>query len=90
MFSMVQTGDKSSEVTARMNLSDLRLVVGLKSNYNIHPSIFQNTNTNSSSLPVSYQGYPNLQGKLWIICSSHINDKSIVAIIFIKTNVAAF
>ncbi|XP_039984184.1 G-protein-signaling modulator 2-like isoform X2 [Xiphias gladius] len=55
-----ETGDKSSEVTARMNLSDLRLVVGLKSNSNIHPNIFGNTNTNSSSLPVSFQGYPNL------------------------------
>ncbi|XP_054458370.1 G-protein-signaling modulator 2-like [Anoplopoma fimbria] len=57
-----ETGDKSSEVTARMNLSDLRLVVGLKSNSNIHPNIFRNTNTNSSSLPVSFQGYPSLQG----------------------------
>ncbi|XP_058494229.1 G-protein-signaling modulator 2-like isoform X1 [Solea solea] len=57
-----ETGDKSSEVTARMNLSDLRLVVGLKSNTNIHPNIFRNINSNSSVLPVSYQGYTNLQG----------------------------
>ncbi|KAM6939352.1 G-protein-signaling modulator 2-like isoform 1-T1 [Lycodopsis pacificus] len=55
-----ETGDKSGEVTARMNLSDLRLVVGLKSN--IHPNIFRNSNTNSPALPVSYQGYPGLQG----------------------------
>lgn len=59
----VQTGDKSGEVTARMNLSDLRLVVGLKSNSNIYPNIFRNTNTNSSPLPVSYQGFPNFSGK---------------------------
>ncbi|XP_035032643.2 G-protein-signaling modulator 2 isoform X2 [Hippoglossus stenolepis] len=57
-----ETGDKSGEVTARMNLSDLRLVVGLKSNSNIHPNIFRSTNTNNSPLPVSYQGYSNLQG----------------------------
>lgn len=60
---MLQTGDKSGEVTARMNLSDLRLVVGLKSNSNLHSSIFRNTNTNSSALPTSFQGYPNLPGK---------------------------
>uniref|UniRef100_A0A3P8SYX1 G protein signaling modulator 2, like n=1 Tax=Amphiprion percula TaxID=161767 RepID=A0A3P8SYX1_AMPPE len=58
-----ETGDKSGEVTARMNLSDLRLVVGLKSNPNIHPNIFRNTNTNSSALQISYQGYPSLPGK---------------------------
>ena len=58
-----KTGDKSGEVTARMNLSDLRLVVGLKSNSNIHPNIFRNTNINNSPLPVSYQGYSNLPGK---------------------------
>ncbi|XP_070688302.1 G-protein-signaling modulator 2-like [Pempheris klunzingeri] len=57
-----ETGDKSGEVTARMNLSDLRLVVGLKSNSNIHPNIFRNTNTNSSSLPASLQAHPNLLG----------------------------
>uniref|UniRef100_A0A3Q1FVM5 G-protein-signaling modulator 2-like n=1 Tax=Acanthochromis polyacanthus TaxID=80966 RepID=A0A3Q1FVM5_9TELE len=58
-----ETGDKSGEVTARMNLSDLRLVVGLKSNPNIHPNIFRNTNTNSSALQISYQGYPSPPGK---------------------------
>ncbi|XP_071342534.1 G-protein-signaling modulator 2-like isoform X2 [Trachinotus anak] len=57
-----ETGDKSSEVTARMNLSDLRLALGLKCNANIHSSIFRNTNTNSSALPVSHQGYPNFPG----------------------------
>ncbi|XP_039668174.1 G-protein-signaling modulator 2-like isoform X2 [Perca fluviatilis] len=57
-----ETGDKSGEMTATMNLSDLRLVVGLKSNSNIHPNIFRNTNTNSSALPAGYQGYPSLQG----------------------------
>lgn len=63
MLSMLQTGDKSGEVTARMNLSDLRLVVGLKSNSNLHPNIFRNTNTNSSALPVSFKSYSNLPGK---------------------------
>lgn len=62
LLALVQTGDKSGEVTARMNLSDLRLVVGLKSNSNIYPNIFCNTNTNSSPLPVSYQGYSNFTG----------------------------
>ncbi|XP_029004353.1 G-protein-signaling modulator 2-like [Betta splendens] len=57
-----ETGDKSGEVTARMNLSDLRLVVGLKSNSNIYPNIFRNTNTNSSPLPGTYQGYTNFSG----------------------------
>ncbi|XP_044216916.1 G-protein-signaling modulator 2-like isoform X2 [Thunnus albacares] len=57
-----ETGDKSGEVTARMNLSDLRLVVGLKSNPNTHSNIFRNTNTNSSALPVSHQGYLNFPG----------------------------
>ncbi|XP_053178080.1 G-protein-signaling modulator 2-like [Scomber japonicus] len=57
-----ETGDKSGEVTARMNLSDLRLVVGLKSNPNIGSNIFRNTNTNSSGLPVSHQGFLNLSG----------------------------
>ena len=61
-FSPLQTGDKSSEVTARMNLSDLRLVVGLKSKSNFNPNIFYNTNTNSSALTGSFQGYPNLSG----------------------------
>ncbi|XP_034066072.1 G-protein-signaling modulator 2-like isoform X3 [Gymnodraco acuticeps] len=46
-----ETGDKSAEATARMNLSDLRLVVSLKSNSNNHSYIFRNTNTNSSALP---------------------------------------
>ncbi|XP_008332439.1 G-protein-signaling modulator 2-like [Cynoglossus semilaevis] len=55
-----ETGDKSGEETARMNLSDLRLVVGLKSNSNINPNVFCNINSNSSVLPVSYQGYINL------------------------------
>ncbi|XP_049911654.1 G-protein-signaling modulator 2-like isoform X3 [Epinephelus moara] len=57
-----ETGDKSGEMTARMNLSDLRLVVGLKSNSSVHASIFRNSNTNSSALHTSYQGYPSLQG----------------------------
>ncbi|TNN38210.1 G-protein-signaling modulator 2 [Liparis tanakae] len=57
-----ETGDKSGEVTARMNLSDLRLVVGLKSNSGIPSNVFRNTNTNSSALPVSFQGYPSPQG----------------------------
>ena len=69
MLWMLQTGDKSAEVTARMNLSDLRLVVGLKSKSNLHPNIFHNTNTNSSALPLSYhesliaQRESSLQGK---------------------------
>lgn len=45
-----------------MNLSDLRLVVGLKSNANIHTNIFRSIGTNSA-LPASFQGYPNLSGK---------------------------
>ncbi|XP_034737242.1 G-protein-signaling modulator 2-like isoform X2 [Etheostoma cragini] len=57
-----ETGDKSGEMTATMNLSDLRLVIGLKSNSNIHPNIFRNTNTNSSALPAGSQGYPSPQG----------------------------
>ncbi|KAM3876188.1 G-protein-signaling modulator 2-like [Diretmus argenteus] len=55
-----ETGDKSGEATARLNLSDLRLVVGLKSNSNIHFNSYCNTNTNSSVLPVSHQGYHSL------------------------------
>lgn len=62
LLALVQTGDKSGEVTARMNLSDLRLVVGLKSNSNIYPNIFRNTNTNNSPSPLSYQGYSNFPG----------------------------
>lgn len=62
MLLLSQTGDKSGEVTARMNLSDLRLVVGLKSNANIHTNIFRSIGTNSA-LPASFQGYPNLSGK---------------------------
>lgn len=62
-FQTLKTGDKSGEETARMNLSDLRLVVGLKSNSNINPNVFCNINSNSSVLPVSYQGYINLPGK---------------------------
>lgn len=62
MFLLVQTGDKSGEVTARMNLSDLRMVVGLKSNANIHTNIFCTIGTNSSAL-TSFQGYPNFSGK---------------------------
>uniref|UniRef100_A0A3Q0RWZ2 G protein signaling modulator 2 n=1 Tax=Amphilophus citrinellus TaxID=61819 RepID=A0A3Q0RWZ2_AMPCI len=57
------TGDKSGEATARMNLSDLRLAVGLKSNPNFHPYLFRNTNANSSALAEAYQGYPSLPGK---------------------------
>ncbi len=56
MLSMLQTGDKSGEVTARMNLSDLRLVVGLKSNSNLRSNIFRNINTNSSALSASFPG----------------------------------
>lgn len=59
---LLQTGDKSSEATARMNLSDLRLVVGLKSNSNIHPHIFRNTDSSSSALAASFRGSPNLSG----------------------------
>lgn len=62
LLTLVQTGDKSGEVTARMNLSDLRLVVGLKSNSNIYPNIFRNTNATSLALPVTYQGYSNFPG----------------------------
>uniref|UniRef100_A0A3Q0S1G5 Uncharacterized protein n=1 Tax=Amphilophus citrinellus TaxID=61819 RepID=A0A3Q0S1G5_AMPCI len=58
-----ETGDKSGEATARMNLSDLRLAVGLKSNPNFHPYLFRNTNANSSALAEAYQGYPSLPGK---------------------------
>uniref|UniRef100_A0A8C2Z5K9 G protein signaling modulator 2, like n=1 Tax=Cyclopterus lumpus TaxID=8103 RepID=A0A8C2Z5K9_CYCLU len=68
-----ETGDKSGEVTARMNLSDLRLVVGLKSNSSIPPNIFRNTNTNSSALPLSYQGYPSLQGNCALSKKSIVN-----------------
>ncbi|XP_078141634.1 G-protein-signaling modulator 2-like isoform X3 [Centroberyx gerrardi] len=57
-----ETGDKSGEATARMNLSDLRLVVSLKSNSNIHFNSYCNTNTNSSVLPASHQGYHSLPG----------------------------
>ncbi len=46
-----------------MNLSDLRLVVGLKSNSSLHPNIFRNTSTNSSALTASFHGYPNLSGR---------------------------
>lgn len=46
-----------------MNLSDLRLVVGLKSNSNIYPNIFRSTNINNSPLPGTYQGYTNFSGK---------------------------
>lgn len=63
MLSLVQTGDKSSEATARMNLSDLRLAVGLKSNPNFHPYLFGNTNANSSVLTEGYQGFPSIPGK---------------------------
>lgn len=63
LLSLLQTGDKSGEVTARMNLSDLRLVVGLKSNSSIPPNIFRNTNTNSSVLAASFRGSPILSGK---------------------------
>lgn len=63
MFLLSQTGDKSGEVTARMNLSDLRLVVGLKSNANIHTNIFRGIGTNSCALAPSFQGYSNLTGK---------------------------
>ena len=59
---MMQTGDKSGEVTARMNLSDLRLVVGLKSNSNIH-HIFRNSNTNNTAIPGTQPAYFNLPGK---------------------------
>lgn len=62
LLALVQTGDKSGEVTARMNLSDLRLVVDLKSNSNIYPNIFRNTNSNNLAFPVSYQGYSNFPG----------------------------
>lgn len=58
---LLQTGDKSSEETARMNLSDLRLVVGLKSNASVHHNIFRNVN--SSGLAASLQSYPHLSGK---------------------------
>lgn len=75
---MLQTGDKSGEVTARMNLSDLRVVVSLKSNSNIYPpavgfksssNIYPNIfrNTNSSALAPAFQGYPNLAGKSAIL-----------------------
>lgn len=63
MLLLTQTGDKSGEVTARMNLSDLRLVVGLKSNANIHTNIFRSIGPNSSALPAGFQGYHNLSGK---------------------------
>lgn len=63
MLLLSQTGDKNGEVTARMNLSDLRLVVSLKSNTNIHTNIFRGIGTNSPALTTSFQGYPNLSGK---------------------------
>lgn len=60
-----QTGDKSSEMTARMNLSDLRIVVNLKANAGLN-HMFSNSNTNSSGVADNIQGYINLPGKvLW-------------------------
>ncbi|XP_041862985.1 G-protein-signaling modulator 2-like isoform X2 [Melanotaenia boesemani] len=56
-----ETGDKSGEATARMNLSDLRLFVGLKSNSNMH-HVLSNTNTNSSAITGTHQGHVNLPG----------------------------
>ncbi|XP_063747302.1 G-protein-signaling modulator 2-like isoform X3 [Eleginops maclovinus] len=56
-----ETGDKNSEATARMNLSDLRLVVSLKSNSHMHSNIFRNTNTNSSALPAGSLSLQSLQ-----------------------------
>lgn len=57
--SPMQTGDKSGESTARMNLSDLRLVVGLKSNS--QSNIFRSANSSllagkSLAMPVKNKG----------------------------------
>ncbi|KAM3850548.1 uncharacterized protein ACN63O_019521 [Diretmus argenteus] len=68
-----ETGDKSGEVTARLNLWDLRLVVGLKSNSNIHFNSYCNTNTNSSVLPVSHQGYHSLPADVEAKCLELLN-----------------
>uniref|UniRef100_A0A3B5LD44 Uncharacterized protein n=1 Tax=Xiphophorus couchianus TaxID=32473 RepID=A0A3B5LD44_9TELE len=67
-----QTGDKSSEMTARMNLSDLRIVVNLKANAGLN-HMFSNSNTNSSGVADNIQGYINLPGKHLFTGSSKNN-----------------
>uniref|UniRef100_A0A3B5LD41 G protein signaling modulator 2, like n=1 Tax=Xiphophorus couchianus TaxID=32473 RepID=A0A3B5LD41_9TELE len=67
-----KTGDKSSEMTARMNLSDLRIVVNLKANAGLN-HMFSNSNTNSSGVADNIQGYINLPGKHLFTGSSKNN-----------------